>query len=156
MKVWNMGKSPLVGRVPGMAAVGAALLLGACGYVSEYEKAVYDLEPVYCYKSIGTVQCYKEPKFSDQRRMVNYFGPAPERYDRPEPAPTPRLAAPKAIDTYVKDPEPVPEAQPRRHHLALAGKPDAAPDASNRPGASVYPAAAFDDGLGDAETESEN
>ena len=33
--------------------IAAAALLGACGYVSEYEKAVYDYEPAYCYKSLA-------------------------------------------------------------------------------------------------------
>jgi hypothetical protein len=42
----------------GLAAVEC---LGACtGYESEYEKGVYDYEPVYCYQTIGvagTVEC---------------------------------------------------------------------------------------------------
>lgn len=124
MKLRNIAKP----RLPGLAAMGAIgamgaiLLLGGCGYVSKYEEAVYDFEPVYCYQSIGSVQCYKTPKAGDERRLVNYFGPAPERYDRPAPAPKPKLAAPKAINYYVLDPEPVPEAQPRKHHLSLPGK----------------------------------
>ncbi len=61
-----------------------SLLLSACGYVSEYEKAVYDFEPAYCYKSLAGIECYKEPYHRDERRLVNYFGPAPSRYDPPE------------------------------------------------------------------------
>ena len=60
-----------------IATVGLAVFVGACGYVSEYEKAVYDLEPTYCYKSIGKVACYREPFHRDERRLVNYFGPIP-------------------------------------------------------------------------------
>ena len=68
-----------------IATNGLAALLGACGYVSEYEKAVYDLEPTYCYKSIGKVDCYREPFHRDERRLVNYFGPHPSRFEKPEP-----------------------------------------------------------------------
>ncbi len=43
-----------------LTAVGA--LVGACGSVSEYETAVYDFEPVYCYQSLGRsvsgVECH--------------------------------------------------------------------------------------------------
>ncbi len=95
-----------------VAAVGA--LVGACGYVSEYEKAVYDFEPVYCYQSIGGVECYKTPKHRDERRLVNYYGPHPSRYDRPEPTPPPTLSAPPSVDFYVRDSEPIPEPAPPR------------------------------------------
>ncbi len=95
-----------------LTAVGA--LVGACGYVSEYEKAVYDFEPVYCYQSIGGVECYKTPKHRDERRLVNYYGPNPSRYDRPEPPPPPTLSAPPSVDFYVRDFEPIPEPAPPR------------------------------------------
>ncbi len=98
-----------------LTAVGA--LMGACGYVSAYEEAVYDLEPIYCYQSIGQsisgVECYKTPKHRDERRLVNYYGPHPSRYDRPE-APPPTLSAPPSVDFYVRDPEPIPEPAPPR------------------------------------------
>ncbi len=94
------------------ASVGLAALLGACGYVSKYEKAVYDWEPTYCYKSIGTVACYKEPYHRDEKRLVNYFGPDPSRYDKPEAAePTPH-DPPKMVNYWVKDPEPIPRPAP--------------------------------------------
>lgn len=95
-----------------------AALVGACGYVSAYEEAVYDLEPVYCYQSIGRsvsgVECYRTPKHRDERRLVNYYGPDPSRYDRPEPPPPPTLSAPPAVDFFVRDPEPIPEPAPPR------------------------------------------
>ena len=99
-----------------LTAVGA--LVGACGYVSEYEKAVYDFEPVYCYQSLGRsvsgVECHRTPKHRDERRLVNYYGPHPSRYDRPEPPPPPTLSAPPAVDFNVRDPEPIPEPVPLR------------------------------------------
>ena len=95
-----------------------AALMGACGYVSAYEEAVYDFEPVYCYQSIGQsvsgVECYKTPKHRDERRLVNYYGPHPSRYDRPEPPPPPTLSAPPSVDFFVRDPEPIPEPAPPR------------------------------------------
>ena len=94
------------------ATISLAALLGACGYVSEYEKAVYDLEPSYCYKSIGKVACYKEPFHRDERRLVNYFGPDPSRYDKPDaPDPTP-IQAPEMVHYWVKDAEPIPRPAP--------------------------------------------
>ena len=90
------------------------LALGACGYVSEYEKGVYDYEPVYCYQSLGGVQCFDTPNHRDQRRMVNYYGPAPSRYDKPAPRPTPQFFAPPPVDFFVRDPEPIPEPVPLR------------------------------------------
>ncbi len=87
-------------------------LLGACGYVSEYEKAVYDWEPTYCYKSIGRVACYKEPYHRDERRLVNYFGPDPSRYDKPEAPEATPLDPPEMVNYWVKDPEPIPRPAP--------------------------------------------
>ena len=80
-----------------LATFGLVSVLGACGYVSEYEKAVYDWEPTYCYKSIGKVVCYKEPYHRDEKRLVNYFGPDPSRYDKPEPPQLAPIAAPPMI-----------------------------------------------------------
>ena len=99
-----------------------SVLLGACGYVSEYEKAVYDWEPVYCYKSLAGVQCHDTPNHRDERRLVNYFGPDPSRYDRPKALPEPQLSAPPPIDFYVRDPEPVPEPAPRLQACDLPWK----------------------------------
>lgn len=82
--------------------------LAACGHVDEYERHVYDHEPVYCYKSLAGTQCYREPKHSDERRLVNYFGPHPSRYNKPEPAPKPDLQAPEMVNYWVKDPELIP------------------------------------------------
>jgi len=98
-----------------LTIMGAALLLGACAQKSAYEAAVEDYEPVYCYKSLGGVTCYEKPNFRDERRMVNYFGPAPKRYERPEPAPEPQpqLFAPEPVSYWVKDPEPLPRPAPK-------------------------------------------
>ena len=95
-----------------LAFLALPIFLTACGYVSKYEEGVYDYEPVYCYQSIGAVQCFDAPRFRDEKRLVNYYGPAPERYDRPDPAPEPNLMAPPAVNYFVRDPEPVPRPSP--------------------------------------------
>ncbi len=96
--------------------------LSGCGYVDAYEEAVYDREPLYCYKSLGAIQCFKEPQHHDERRLVNYFGPHPSRYDPPEPPEVPDLEAPKEIDHWVKDPEPVPKPAVRMQDLPKPNK----------------------------------
>ncbi len=85
------------------------VLLGACSYTSDYEKGVFNYEPVYCYQSIGEVQCYKTPNHPDEKRLVNYYGPAPSRYDKPDAPSRPKLAPPPPIDYFVIDAEPIPE-----------------------------------------------
>ena len=113
-------------------STGILLLLTACGHVSEYEKAVYDMEPVYCYQSIGNASCYDKPKHADERRLVNYFGPSPTRYDRPEAPEERELAPPPEIKTWVKDAEPVvltsaqEQAQRRGEQQRLQQQADAA------------------------------
>ncbi len=61
-----------------------------------------------------SVPWYRTPKHRDERRLVNYYGPHPSRYHRPEPPPPPTLSAPPAVDFYVRDPEPIPEPVPLR------------------------------------------
>ena len=95
-----------------LAFLALPVFFSACGYVSKYEEGVYDYEPVYCYQSIGAVECYAAPKFRDEKRLVNYYGPAPERYDRPDPPPEPNLVAPAAVNFFVLDPEPIPRPSP--------------------------------------------
>jgi len=96
-----------------LIAACAALTLSACAQKSAYELGVEEFEPRYCYQSIGGVSCYETPYHRDERRMVNYYGPAPVRYDRPEPAPDPVRSAPEQIDYWVKDPEPIPTISPK-------------------------------------------
>ncbi len=95
-----------------ISLMGLAVFLGACGYVSEYEKAVYEWEPTYCYKSIGTVACYKEPYHRDERRLVNYFGPDPSRYDKPDAPEATPFDPPEMVNYWVKDAEPIPRPAP--------------------------------------------
>ena len=102
-----------------LLTLGLTALLGACGYVDAYEKAVSDWEPTYCYKSIGGVECFREPFHRDERRLVNYFGPHPSRYDKPEPPQLAPIAAPPRINYWVKDPEPVPRPKPTGNVLNL-------------------------------------
>lgn len=115
----------------------AGALLAACGYVSEYEKGVHGYEATYCYKSLAAVRCFDEPYQRDEKRLVNYYGPAPSRYDRPEAPPPVTLAAPPAIDYFVRDPEPIPEPAPQRPKLPLPWLKDNAwvdPDGDPAPG----------------------
>ena len=95
-----------------LTVIAPAALLAACGYVSEYEKAVYDYEPIYCYQSLAGIQCFDKPNHRDEKRLVNYFGPHPSRYDKPDvPEATP-IAAPEMVNYWVKDPEPIPRPAP--------------------------------------------
>ena len=93
-------------RTPGYIAFLA--LLSGCGYVDPYEEAVYDHEPIYCYQSLASVECSKEPNHREKRRLVNYYGPHPSRFDEEEPTELPELKAPEKIEYWVKDPEPIP------------------------------------------------
>lgn len=111
---------------------GAAALLGlalsgfisGCGHDDPYAEAVSDYTPIYCYRTIGDVDCYKRPLFGGGRRLVNYYGPAPDDYERPEPLPAPRLDAPPP----ARYPAPAPEARPLAAPPAEpAAEPDDAP-----------------------------
>lgn len=94
--------------------------LGACSPIDKYESQVSGWEPVYCYQSLAAVQCYREPKYADKLRLVNYFGPHPSRYDAPEAKPEAEFKAPEMITYWVKDAEPVPQPMP---HGDLADRP---------------------------------
>ncbi len=102
-----------------LLTLGLTAFLGACGYVDAYEKAVYDWEPTYCYKSIGGIECFREPFHRDERRLVNYFGPHPSRYDKPGPPELAPIAAPPEINYWVKDPEPIPRPKPTGNVMNL-------------------------------------
>ncbi len=79
---------------------------GCGGYVSAYEAAVFDFEPVYCYRNLGDVDCHAAPVYRDRRRLVNYFGPSPTRTAAPE-TPDIRLYPPPPVFWFWRDPEPV-------------------------------------------------
>lgn len=104
----------------GMLAVLTILVAGCSSYDSRYEEGVSDYEPVYCYRNIGGIACFDTPSHRDERQLVNYYGPSPGRYDRPEPPPEPRLDPPPAHNYYVRDPEPIPRPAP---HGALDDRP---------------------------------
>jgi hypothetical protein len=88
-------------------SAGFLLALSGCGFVDPYEEAVHDMDPVYCYQSLGSVQCFRQPNHPDKRRLVNYYGPHPSRYEAPARAPVPELQAPPPVPFWVRDPEPV-------------------------------------------------
>lgn len=78
-----------------------ACLGGCTSFESEYERGVYDYEPIYCYQSLGSVDCHRQPHHRDAARIVNYYGPAPSKYDAPEPAEvSPPQPPPKVTAAY--------------------------------------------------------
>ena len=96
-----------------MVMTGLAIVsLAGCTQKSAYEAAVEDLEPRYCYQSLAGVTCYETPFHRDEKRLVNYFGPAPKRYEKQAPAPKPAYYAPESVSYWVKDPEPIPTPAP--------------------------------------------
>ena len=95
-----------------LVTIGVFSLIVSCSSVGEYERHVKSWEPVYCYKSIGRVQCHNKPKHSDERRLVNYYGPAPHTYEASDALVKSKTKAPKMIQTWVKDKEPVAQASP--------------------------------------------
>ena len=102
------------------AALAAFAILGLSGcvsYESAYEKAIYDDEPVYCYQSLGAVDCYRKPYRRDDARLVNYYGPAPARTRPPKLPPAAELQAPPAA-------EEAPNAQPPAGAQAARGYAD--------------------------------
>ena len=93
-------------------AVAVLLFLGGCGNPFDEilsGRQVKDDNPVYCYQSLADVQCYGEPKYVDKNRIVNFYGPHPSRFGVPKPVIVPELKAPKPIERWVKDPEPIPQ-----------------------------------------------
>jgi hypothetical protein len=111
------------------------LVAGCGGYESRYEAGVHDYEPVYCYRNLGDISCYDTPEHRDERQLVNYYGPAPGRYDRPEPPPKPRLDPPPVANYYVRDAEPIPRPAP---HGPLDDRPWLGSDFQPTPEARPY------------------
>jgi hypothetical protein len=82
------------------AALVALLSLPGCtSFESEYEKGVYDYEPLYCYQTLGGVDCHRKPHQRDATRLVNYYGPAPSKYKLPKPPKEIALRAPPKVST---------------------------------------------------------
>lgn len=97
-----------------IAVAGLAILsLSACAHKSAYEAAVEDEEPRYSYKSLAGLTCYEKLNHRDEKRLVNYFGPAPMRYEKPEAVPLPKRIAPDTVNYWVKNPDSVPTAMPK-------------------------------------------
>ena len=88
-----------------MAALAVVLMLAATACSDHmppppYEVAVAGWDPVYCYRTLADPDCTATPMAGEAGRLVNYYGPPPT---------APRLDAPPPIDTFVRDPEPVPQ-----------------------------------------------
>jgi hypothetical protein len=95
------------------AALVAISCLAACtSFESEYEKGVYDYEPLYCYQTLGGVDCHRKPHHRDATRLVNYYGPAPGKYKAPKPAEEkPLRAPPKVSAAAYESAQPAPSAE---------------------------------------------
>lgn len=106
-----------------------AVLIGCGERDSPYVAAVREEQPIYCYQTLASVDCYAKPLFRDERQMVNFFGPPPRDYDRPKRPPAPRLAPPPEVDFYCRVSEP--DACP----LTAADAPAAPPPAAAGEGA---------------------
>lgn len=114
---------------PVALAVFAAFGLSGCvSYETAYEKAVYDDEPVYCYQSLGAVDCYRRPNRRDDARLVNYYGPGPAR-TRPTKLPPAAELQPPPEPEATHDVPPLPSAQLARGDATSADK-DAADEDS--------------------------
>jgi len=110
---WDAGAAQRKSKASKLAALAvlAVLALSGCtSYESAYERAVYDDEPVYCYQSLGGVDCYRTPNRRDDTRLVNYYGPAPSR--------TPPPKQPKAV---APQPPPAGEGAVQARPLPAAG-----------------------------------
>jgi hypothetical protein len=120
-----------------IAVIAFSAVLTACGYVDKYEEGVADYEPTYCYAALGGgVECYRQPVAGEDRRLVNYYGKHPSRYDAPEKPAAAEYQAPPMVNTWVKDPEPVVRAMPKgdtadRPWLASGYQEPVNPQASN-------------------------
>ena len=108
------------------AALMAALAQAGCGGAG-FLAGEAKTDPIYCYQSLAGVECFKTPVHRDERRLVSFNGPAPETYARPRPEPEPVLKAPEMVPFYVKDPEPVPEADPPKRRAGPAAPAPKAP-----------------------------
>ena len=87
-------------------------LTGCGGYETAYERAVYDAEPVYCYRTVADPDCYRAADPASNRRLVNYYGPSPRRAKAPRPAEI-RLEPPPAADAATAVPgRPRPKPRP--------------------------------------------
>jgi hypothetical protein len=107
-----------------LGVLGSALVSGCGGpdHASPYAAAVYDDPPVYCYRTIGDADCYARPLAGAERRLVNYYGPPPDDYERPEPTPAPVLHPPppgRPAPELEAAPAPAPAAAPLNQPTSL-------------------------------------
>ncbi len=71
-----------VGLLAGCAGVGASVRSAVDGVKTAFdppkEEPAPDVEPRYCYRTLGKVNCYPQPlPASEANRLVGYQGPAP-------------------------------------------------------------------------------
>lgn len=86
----TLGQGPLravlvvacVGLLAGCAEVGASMQSAVDGVTTAFdspkEQPAPAIEPRYCYRTLGKVNCYPQPlPASEANRLVGYQGPAP-------------------------------------------------------------------------------
>ena len=71
-----------VGLLTGCAGVGASVRSAVDGVTTAFdppkEEPAPAVEPRYCYRTLGKVNCYPQPlPASEANRLVGYQGPAP-------------------------------------------------------------------------------
>jgi len=90
-----------------LSCVAMAFAAAGCGEKdTPYIAAVRPEPPLYCYQTLAGVNCYAKPDFRDERQLINFYGPPPRDYDRPEPPEPARLDPPPEVDWYCRVSEP--------------------------------------------------
>ena len=70
-----------VGLLAGCAEVGSAVDGVKTAFDPPREEPTPDIEPRYCYRTLGKVNCYPQPlPASEANRLVGYQGPAPRAH----------------------------------------------------------------------------
>lgn len=74
-----------VGLLAGCAEVGASMQSAVDGVTTAFDPAKEQpapaIEPRYCYRTLGKVNCYPQPlPASEANRLVGYQGPAPRAH----------------------------------------------------------------------------
>ncbi len=90
-------------------------------YDGHAEPRIISVAPIYCYQTIGVVDCFERPQLGQEQRMVGYFGPYAAAYSYP-----------------FRDvsPTPVPYPQPKTYPQPYAYPQYSVPPATVPPGSS--------------------
>lgn len=87
-------------------------------YEGNAEPRIISVAPLYCYQTIGVVDCFERPQVGQEQRLVSYFGPYAYAYrypftgvtPTPQPYPQPRVyPQPYIYPQYDLPPATVPQ-----------------------------------------------